>query len=49
MFDDTKIEKQPLDVLFLSSLFNTCRNISIQRRETIGIEKMVPRQHAKHT
>jgi hypothetical protein len=24
-FDDTKIEKQPLDVLFLSSLFIICR------------------------
>jgi hypothetical protein len=49
MFNDTKIEKEPLDVLFLSSLSNTCRNISRQTRETIGIEKMVPQQHAKHT
>jgi len=35
------IEKQSLDVLFLSSLFNTCRISSRQTRGNIGIEKMV--------
>jgi len=41
------IEKQPLDVLFLSSLYFTCRISSRQIRGNIGIEKMVPKQHAK--
>jgi hypothetical protein len=40
-FDSTMIEKQSLDVLFLSSLFNTCRISSRQTRGNIGIEKMV--------
>jgi hypothetical protein len=35
-------EKQPLDVLFLSSLFNTCKISARQTRGNIGIEKMVP-------
>jgi len=36
------IEKQPLDVLFLSSLFNTCKNFLKTDKGKIGIEKMVP-------
>jgi hypothetical protein len=43
--DDANIEKQSLDLLFLSSPTSTCNVLS---REIGGKKKLVPRLHTKY-
>jgi hypothetical protein len=45
-FDDANIEKQSLDLLFLSSPTSTCNVLS---REIGGKTQLVPRLHTKYS